>query len=239
MPKEINLFEQETETTEPAEAEKPIETAKPPKPAYKQYSLPGLDDVQPAKASFDIQPSQPGLDVQTRFHLKRTIEALLFASSEPLNFNKIREITEPIHPLQPRVLKAIIQELKEEYVAQQRAFRLEEIAQGFVLRTCEQYSPFIELIGRNKRGEKLSHAAAEVLAIIAYRQPITRSQIESIRGVDSSGTLASLLERQLIEPQGKLEAPGRPTLYGITKEFLKYFGLRDLTELPSLEKSRG
>ncbi len=78
---------------------------------------------------------------------------------------------------------------------------------------------------------KLSHAATEVLAIIAYRQPITRPQIDAIRGVDSSGTLTQLLERNLVEPLGKLEAPGRPTLFGTTKEFLKHFGLKDLSEL--------
>jgi segregation and condensation protein B len=226
MPKEINLLEQEIETTTISK--------------YNQPSLPGFDNPSPTPApSLDkVQQTQQGLDMQTRFHLKRTIEALLFASSEPLTFNKIREVTDSIHSLQPRVLKAIIQELQEEYIAQQRAFRLEEIAQGFTLRTCEQFGPYIELMGRNKRGEKLTQAAAEVLAIIAYRHPITRSQIESIRGVDSSGILANLLERQLIQPEGRLEAPGRPTLYGITKEFLKHFGLRDISELPSLEKHR-
>lgn len=166
-----------------------------------------------------------------RDKVKRTIEALLFSSNEPLPFTKIREITDTIYPFSPKELNAIIQELQYEYQLQQRAFRLEEIAQGFCLRTCEEHFPYIELLGRNKRTEKLSHAATEVLAIIAYKQPITRTQIEAIRGVDSSGTLANLLERQLIQPVGKLEAAGRPTLYGITQEFLKHYGLRDVKEL--------
>lgn len=182
-------------------------------------------------ASADITP-------QIRIHIKRVIEALLFSSQEPLQFEKIREITDTVHPLPPRYLHAIIHSLQDEYHTQQRAFRLEETAQGFTLRTCVEYGPYIELLGRNKRTEKLSHAAAEVLAIIAYRQPITRAQIEAIRGVDSSGTTHSLLERQLIQPVGRLEVPGRPILYGITKEFLTHFGLRDVKELPRLEEAK-
>lgn len=176
------------------------------------------------------------VSVPIRVQIKRIIEALLFASSEPLPLPRIREVTDTVQAISPKELNSIIQELRYEYHAQQRAFRLDEIAQGFVLRTAEEYSPYIELLGRNKRTEKLSNASAEVLAIIAYRQPITRSQIEAIRGVDSSGTLANLLERQLIQPVGKLEAPGRPTLYGITKDFLKHYGLKDIKELPNLDQ---
>ncbi len=171
------------------------------------------------------------IDEQLQQHLKRVVEALLFASPDPLPLAKIREVTDTILQLRPRELRQILDELKQDYLAQQRAFQLEEIAQGYVLRTHEEYAPYLEVLHRQKRGEKLSHASTEVLAIIAYRQPITRPQIDAIRGVDSSGTLMQLLERQLIESIGKLEAPGRPTLYGTTKEFLKHFGLKDLSEL--------
>lgn len=174
--------------------------------------------------------------VPIRVQIKRVIEALLFASNEPLSLSKIREVTETIQIMAPKAVKTIIQELQYEYEMQRRAFRLEEIAEGFIMRTCEDLAPFIELLGKNKRGEKLSHASAEVLAIIAYRQPVTRAQIESIRGVDSSGTIANLLERQLIQPLGKLETVGRPTLYGITQEFLKHFGLKDVKELPKIDE---
>lgn len=167
-----------------------------------------------------------------RPQVKGLIEALLFASNAPLAFNKIREITDAMAPLRPRILRELLQELQYDYIAQKRAFRLEEIAEGYIVRTCEEFAPYIDLMYRNKRAEKLSQAATEVLAIIAYKQPITRPQIDAIRGVDSSGTMQNLLERQLIEPLGKLEAPGRPMLYGITKEFLLHFGLRDLAELP-------
>jgi segregation and condensation protein B len=215
MDKEINLFEDlerftiQPESTEPAIAS---ETPEWPQP------------------SCELPERKKGL----REQVKRIIEALLFSSNAPIAFNKIREVTDSLHPLRPRILRELLCELQHEYIAQQRAFRLEEIAQGFIVRTCEEYAPYIDLMHRNKRTEKLSHAAAEVLAIIAYKQPTTRPQIDAIRGVDSSGTLQNLLDRQLIEPVGRLEAPGRPTLYGITKEFLLHFGLKDIAELPKM-----
>lgn len=167
--------------------------------------------------------------------VKRLVEALLFASNEPLSFTKIREVTDQLVPLKPRELKEILLQLQNEYLSEERGFRLEEIGQGYLLRTCEEFSSYIELLYRNKRTEKLTQASAEVLAIIAYKQPITRPQIEAIRGVDSSGIVASLVERGLIHGVGKLEAPGRPTLYGITKEFLSHFGLKDIQELPAID----
>ena len=178
---------------------------------------------------------QHPVDGASRQQVKRLIEALLFASNTPLPFSKIREVADTLHPLRPRDLKELILELQSEYLTAQRGFRLEEIGQGYLLRTCEEFSPYIELLYRNKRNERLSQAGAEVLAIIAYRQPITRPQIEKIRGVDSSGVVTSLIERGLIASVGKLEAPGRPTLYGITQEFLAHFGIKDLQELPRLE----
>lgn len=243
MAKEINLIDQEIETVEqsaiPNEPlsietiEQPTPPKHPalelPKPRAEQPSLPGILD--------NIQTSQRAHQQEKfiRQHAKRIIEALLFASNEPLTFAKIHEILDTFEHLKPRLVRDLITELQQEYLSQKRAFRLEEIAQGFLLRTCEEYSSFIDALFRNKRTEKLSQASAEVLAIIAYRQPVTRPQIEAIRGVDSSGIMQNLLERQLIEPVGKLDAPGRPTLYGITKGFLKHYGLRDVQELPLLQ----
>jgi segregation and condensation protein B len=207
MSQEINLFEKE---------------------AYYQVDFPGI--LEKIQEDEELKRQEE----QARFQAKRIIEALLFASQDPISFVKIREVTDTFYPLRPRILRQLIEELQHDYLTQQRAFRLEEIAQGFILRSCEEYSPYIDLLFRNKRTEKLSHASAEVLAIIAYKQPITRPQIEAIRGVDSSGIVQNLLERQLIESVGKLEAPGRPTLYGITKDFLKHFGLKDVHELPEI-----
>lgn len=203
MTKELNFFQNEVET----------------------ISAESLEE------SHSDQGAWVQIDQQLQKHLKKVIEALLFACPDPLPLVKIREVTDTILPLRPRQIRHIIDELKQDYLGQQRAFQLEEIAQGYVLRTYEEYAPYIDLLIRNKRSEKLSHASTEVLAIIAYKQPITRPQIDAIRGVDSSGTLMQLLERQLVEPVGKLEAPGRPTLYATTKEFLKHYGLKDLLEL--------
>lgn len=170
-------------------------------------------------------------------YVKKIIEALLFASNEPLSFDKIREIVDLYHPLKPRALHQLINELQEEHKSQNRPFKIEEVAQGYILVTLKEFSYYIDQIHRNKRTEKLSQAAAEVLAIIAYKQPITKPQIDAIRGVDSAGTLQSILERGLVEVVGKLETPGRPTLYGITKDFLTHFGLKDLNALPKLRAS--
>lgn len=169
---------------------------------------------------------------ETKQKLKRIIEALLFVSNEPISFQKIREIAETFYPFKQRVVRELIEDLQEEYITQNRAFRLKEVSLGFILKSCEEFSPYIDMLFRNKRSEKLSQASAEVLAIIAYKQPITRPQIDEIRGVDSSGILQNLAERNLIEQVGKLEAPGKPSLYGITSHFLTHFGLRDLKELP-------
>lgn len=184
-----------------------------------------------------IQAESKALEKHTRQYLKRVIESLLFASSKPLSLEKIREIIETIHPIKPKTLLELLQSLKEEYLIQQRAFHLAEIAEGYILRSAEEFSPYIDKLYQNKRLEKISPAATEVLAIIAYRQPITRFDIEAIRGVDSSGCIQSLLERQLIVANGKLEAPGRPTLYGTTKEFLLHFGIKDLSKLPALSQN--
>ncbi len=164
---------------------------------------------------------------------KRIIEALLFATSEPISLQKLQEIIETQLPIKPKEVKKLTFELQEEYHKQNRSFRLETIAEGYVLRTHAAYAPYIQLLFSSRKKEKLSHAAMEVLAIIAYKQPVTKPQIEQIRGVDSSGVLHHLVERELIVVCGRLEAPGRPSLYATTKEFLKYFGINNLSELPA------
>jgi segregation and condensation protein B len=163
---------------------------------------------------------------------KRIVEALLFATSDPLPLHKIREIIETSFPISNKEVKTAIEELQREYQEQERAFCLEMIAEGYVLRTQGAYSPYVKLLFQNRRKERLSQASLETLAIIAYKQPITKTQIELIRGVDCSGVLQHLQERELIEVTGRLEAPGRPALFATTREFLKHFGLNNLSELP-------
>ncbi len=164
-------------------------------------------------------------------HIKQILEALLFSSSEALSLAKLREIIQHHYPLSSRQLQQLIEELQAEYRIQGRSFQIEEIAHGFLLRTTEEMAPFVELLHQDRRGEKLSKAGMEVLAIIGFRSPITKSEIEAIRGVDCSGSLSSLLERGLIESIGRKEVVGRPLLYGVTKKFLSHFGLKDITQL--------
>lgn len=166
--------------------------------------------------------------------MKRIIEALLFASSEPLPLQKLKEVVQTQYPVRSAELKKLLKNLSQEYENEGHAFRIDEIGDGYLLRTVEEMRPYLELLHQDRRGEKLSRAATEVLAIIAYRQPITRREMEEIRGVDCSGTVVSLMERGLIEPVGRKEAPGRPIQYGITKRFLHYFGLKNLEDLTNL-----
>ncbi len=173
-----------------------------------------------------------------RSRAKRIIEALLFASTHPVPLNKLRTIVSQEQPLRGSELREILDEMREEFDNQERAYQLEEIAEGFTLRTRREYGSYVEELLGAPKAERLSPAATEVLAIIAYRQPITRPQIEALRGVDSSGVLHSLLERELVEAVGKLEAPGRPTLYGVSKNFLEHFGLRSVEDLPPFPEEK-
>jgi len=226
MSKELNFFDNEIKTINLQISEENLTRPPDDFQQEKQINL-SLENTLEETDTADLSQ----INQQLRQHVKRIVEALLFASPDPLPLTKIREVTDTISPLRPRQLRQILDELKQDYLSQQRAFQLEEIAQGYVLRTYEEYAPYLDLLHRQKRWEKLSPASTEVLAIIAYRQPVTRPQVDAIRGVDSSGSLMQLLDRQLIEQVGKLEAPGRPTLYATTREFLKHFGLKNLNEL--------
>ena len=174
-----------------------------------------------------------GETISRKDEIRQIIEALLFSTGEPIALDKIREIVNATYPLRSVEIKKIIQALGKEYQEQRRGFEIEEIAGGYMLRTVDAVSSFVQQLHQDRRGEKLSRAATETLAIVAYKQPITRAEIEAIRGVDSSGVLSSLLERGLAERVGKLDAPGRPSQYGITKRFLKHFGLKSVQDLVS------
>ncbi len=170
--------------------------------------------------------------MSTVSEIKRIVEAVLFASGEPVSLQKIREIIESTHPVTLSELKIILEMMQSEYKDQNRAFCLEMIAEGYVLRTDPAYSSYVKMLFANRKKDRLSQAALESLAIIAYKQPVTKAQIELIRGVDCTGVLQHLQERALIEITDRLEAPGRPALFATTREFLKHFGLRNLKDLP-------
>lgn len=162
---------------------------------------------------------------------KRIVEALLFSTSKPLSPEKLSSIISSSHPTTIEDIREVLSELQEEYEKEMRSFELVEKASGFLIRTRSDFSDFVSLLHGEWQREKLSKAATEVLAIIAHRCPITRASIEKIRGVDSSQAIASLLQRGLIEIVGRMETPGRPPQYGITRTFLDHFGLKNVEEL--------
>lgn len=167
-----------------------------------------------------------------REEAKRIIEALLFASDKPVSIDTLKEVLKEIDPTEVRV---VIEGLNKEYASSGRSFSIKEIAGGFQMLTDPVYSKWISAL--YKRGpDRLTGPSLETLAIVAYKQPITRSDIEAIRGVNVDGVLRTLEERALIRTKGRVDAPGRPILYGTTNEFLQHFGLRSLEELPKLKE---
>lgn len=164
---------------------------------------------------------------------KRIIEALLFSSSNPLSLDQIKEILEETKPSQ---IKVLIDELNAEYDQTGRSFKIIEIAGGFQSCTRPEYAIWVKRLYKKRRGQKLSMPALETLAVIGYRQPATKGDIEFIRGVNVDGVLRTLLERRLVKVKGRKEGIGRPIIYVTTRRFLEYFGLTSLSELPELEK---
>lgn len=160
--------------------------------------------------------------------LKNIIEALLFVSSAPLSAEKIHEL---LPEAAARDIGIALQKLVEEHKDRQGGFELHEVAGGFQFRTRAQHRQWIEKL-LEPRPVRLSRASLETLAIVAYNQPVLRSDVEHIRGVNSGNTLRYLLEKKLIRILGRREIPGRPLVYGTTKKFLETFDLKDLKDLP-------
>jgi segregation and condensation protein B len=161
------------------------------------------------------------------------LEALLFASDEPLTVAGIRRLVEDLDGAEVR---RILEALQAEYEANDRGVTLLEVAGGWIFVTREAYAPWVERLMKGRRKVRLSRAALETVAVVAYKQPITRQEIERIRGVDAGGVLATLLERDLVMIKGRDPGPGKPLLYGTTQEFLNYFGLNRLSDLPRLDE---
>ena len=163
---------------------------------------------------------------------KRIVEALLFVSDKPVSIDTLKDVLKDIEPAEAR---DVVMELNNEYVASGRSFSIKEIAGGFQMLTDPIYSRWIAALYK-KGSDRLTGPSLETLAIIAYKQPITRTDIEIIRGVNVDGVLRTLEERDLVKTKGRLDAPGRPILYVTTNEFLQHFGLRSLEELPNLKE---
>src|SRR5256886_3115286 len=182
--------------------------------------------------------------------LEKIIEALLFSAQKPLS---IREITTAIRGAEDdsasetpnafaRVkeaeVAAALEQLKVQYIQQNRAFQLVEKAEGWQLATDPAFAKWVRQLFPAPKPARLSAPALETLAIIAYRQPITRADVEAVRGVNIDGVLQTLMERGLVKIAGRAEIPGRPLLYATTQFFLDHFGLRNLDELPNVEALR-
>jgi segregation and condensation protein B len=166
-----------------------------------------------------------------RRHLRGLLEALLFVTDRPMKVADLADVARA----EAKECRAILEELSGEYRAAARGFQLDELAGGWQLRTAATFAPFVREMTAQKP-VKLTRAQVETLAIIAYRQPITRPEIEDVRGVDAGPVVKLLLDRDLVRVLGKKDEPGRPLLYGTTGHFLQFFGLKSLRDLPTLRE---
>jgi segregation and condensation protein B len=167
--------------------------------------------------------------------LTAVVEALIFSSPEPMDWAKISEIireSEEELSLEEENIRQIVARLNERYEENDLAFRIEEAGGGFTFVTQPRYHPWLSIFQHENAYRKLSQSATETLAIVAYRQPITKPEVDQIRGVDSGYMLRQLLEKMLIKVSGRADSPGKPLLYKTTKDFLKHFGINSVEELP-------
>ncbi|NBB88433.1 MAG: SMC-Scp complex subunit ScpB [Bacteroidetes bacterium] len=170
--------------------------------------------------------------------LHRYIEALLFAAPEPISRAEIKKaLTENIFDkIAVQDIDSALEDLQERYGSENFSFELIEIGEKYQFLTKGAYHRLIEDYLRLSKGKRLSKAALETLSIVAYKQPIVKSEIEQIRGVNCDYTLQKLLEKELIEIHGRSDGPGRPLLYGTSEKFMNYFGLKSIKDLPQLKE---
>jgi len=165
--------------------------------------------------------------------IKRVIEAILISTEEAITIDRIQQV---LGDVEPKRIREQIEVLKREYSQDNRSFRIDKVAGGYQITTREEFAPYLKKLYKVERVERLSRPSLETLAIIAYKQPVTRLDIESIRGVNVDGLLKGLLEKGLIQIKGRKDIVGRPYLYGTSNLFLKYFGLNSLDDLPDIEE---
>lgn len=163
----------------------------------------------------------------------KIIEAVLFASDVPVEADTLCMIADE---MSANDLAGIIEALNAEYERTGRTFRIVEVAGGYQFETLPRFGVFVEKLFKSKSRPRLSRAALETLAIVAYKQPISKIEIDTLRGVDSDASVKTLMNRDLIEVVGRGESVGKPLLYGTTKEFLRYFGLNDIKDLPGADE---
>lgn len=171
-------------------------------------------------------------DMLTGDDYKKIIENLLFITDRPLTLAKLSQVAQ-VNDI--ALTGELVRMLQQEYAQTNRAIRIVEIGGGFQMATKPEYGRWVRMLFNEKSSTKLSNAALETLAIIAYKQPITRAEIEAIRGVDIVAPLEKIMERGLVRIVGKKDVPGKPLVYGTTEEFLRLFGLNSLSQLPELK----
>ena len=186
-------------------------------------------DCQPPEAAL-VNPPDDGLQGR---ELAAVLEALLFVSPEPVPVSRLATAVGNVSKAE---VEQALRRLEEDLAQEGRGIQLVKLAGGYRLVTKAEYAPWLKRLDKAKAAQKLSRSALESLAIIAYKQPLVRAEIEEIRGVETSGVLRTLLERKLVRIVGRKEVPGRPIMYGTTKFFLEHFGLQDLTQLPPLRE---
>ena len=169
----------------------------------------------------------------TTAELIPAFEAVLFSGGEPLSIDRFSQVFD----ITPEKVVEVMEALSKRLNAKDKGVELVRMENTYQLATKKEYAGYIKKMFDIKRRTPLSPAALEVLAVVAYNQPVTKSFIEQVRGVDCSGVVTTLVEKGLIEERGRLELPGKPLLYGTTKNFLRCFGISDLTELPPLPKN--
>lgn len=201
------------------------------------------DAPETSSAQAKVEPA-PGDDVVEEYNVPKVkdlaearciLEALLFTTVEPLT---LKQLSALLPPLDPHTIRKLIVDLQSELDAKRRGLQIMEVGKGFQMASRPEYGKWVLGLLPHRRKSALSTAALETLAIIAYKQPLTRVEVDQIRGVDSSGTVRNLLDLGLIKAAGQKEAVGRPMLYVTTDHFLKVFGLRRLTDMPSLQELR-
>lgn len=203
-----------------------------PSPAQEGVGIVVAEAGEPEEAS-PAQAEPRDLTVEEHVHNRTILEALLMSSDAPL---QVGRLLPALDGAGARDIRAYVDELNAEYAGTGRAFRIVEVAGGFQFAVERRYAPFVRRLFRDRAPIRLSQAALETLAVIAFKQPIPKAEVEAVRGVGVDWVLRTLMEHNLIRIAGRSEGVGRPLLYGTTREFLRHFGLRTTADLPKLKE---
>jgi segregation and condensation protein B len=194
-----------------------------------------LENEKTFGEKIEVEPTQDRLEEYISDDIAAAIEALLFAAPGPLSVSQLSRLA----GCNKLLLAPYIDRLNLHYAETGRSFRIERYGESYRFYTLPEYDRYIGRLAEIPRPARLSRAALEVLSIIAYRQPVVKAEIERIRGIDSDGVIRTLLERGLVAIAGKSDGPGRPLLYKTTAEFLEFFGISELSQLPKPEADPG